>query len=529
VHDKDKPGPPSFILKEDLDGENVWPVTDDDVDLPRYLTYLKDSIYKHERGKLFANTEDPRSLFIDGFDDVHRPTEECTCFQRETEDPTLVLFTMKRPVQRVGVMARKDFKKGEYVGDYVGRIVIAMPHVTEPVSEAPETRLLGHWNKKTKFPPGEKPRKYYFDSSDECNETRFIYHLCDPSVINCKIVPENHKGMIRQCIKATKDIVAGQQVLLEYFPATAWKSANASCRCGWEGCKYQQLKTTRDPEMLTHLAFPPRDNNNNGPQKRPEPRKQPGKLDSNRFAGILTLETGCLMESHWLERWELYRTPTPIEKSRRVLIMDNRARVPRRVVQVVFNFNMATHFKRDTQPRERPIPKPIKLPPHRVILQRTSGQTPATPVASFEDARRYPGLPPGYRLKVVFYGRPLETKAETEVSWYSEEPAFPSPTRTTNIWRRCHCARNILWKVDRRLKLSETIRDLDVDPEWLMTPYYWIPRLKRDTLGQTVRGWMGLTEECTINGYPWHRPWRSAPEDPDFRWRGGGSPMGAEE
>lgn len=98
-----------------------------------------------------------------------------------------------RPGTGLGLYAKEDIKKGDFVLEYTGKKI-----PTKVADDMEEARYLF-----------EIDKKWTIDGEDESNTARYINHCCDPNV-----EAEVHDGHI--LITAVRDIHAGEELGIDY-------------------------------------------------------------------------------------------------------------------------------------------------------------------------------------------------------------------------------------------------------------------------------------------------------------------------
>mgnify|MGYP006181178015 FL=1 len=141
---------------------------------------------------------------------------EARCSNKRIQRCKVKKVKKKRVEKGFGLFADEDIQKGEYVIEYIGKIM-------------------------NKDPENEYGMKYkdfclWVDGSKKNALAKRINHSCDP---NCA----NHmwavKGMPRLCFFANRNIVKGQELTFSYgwtLPKKDLKRKGTVCLCGAKSC-----------------------------------------------------------------------------------------------------------------------------------------------------------------------------------------------------------------------------------------------------------------------------------------------------
>ncbi|KAI1626885.1 hypothetical protein EDD37DRAFT_236829 [Exophiala viscosa] len=157
-----------------------------------------------------------------------RPACSCTPGDLCLQQPLLELFDTG--VFGVGVRALQTFKKGDYLGEYIGEIY--------PRKEQ-EWRYGGDEGCKYLFPcdiatktATKKPDKFEVDPGIFGNWTRYINHSCDP---NAEYFQTTVSQRIGNFICAIRDIGFGEDITSSYGQYY-FQALKMTCRCGSDKC-----------------------------------------------------------------------------------------------------------------------------------------------------------------------------------------------------------------------------------------------------------------------------------------------------
>lgn len=127
-----------------------------------------------------------------------------------------------------GCYAARDFKKGERIGEYTGKLTTW------------EDSQLEHYNESTTylFDVGDD---MIIDATDADNPLKYINHSCEP---NCA---SQQRGK-RIYIRAIRNIKAGEELSYEYnlVLGEGEDPALHACNCGMPSCRGTQLETTEN-------------------------------------------------------------------------------------------------------------------------------------------------------------------------------------------------------------------------------------------------------------------------------------------
>jgi hypothetical protein len=256
----------NYILARDCTGLARWVIENEDVHIPEDVLYLEDCDYPNP----IDGFHNPQTLFTHdlrpygGFPCDNRPMD-CACFNFEAEIlPKTVIFNTQNG-RGLGLKALRDIKKGEYIGEFRGLISVYDNNETDPVKlEGLRTQDMryaigGHWDASTDFgveTDGTKRNfSYYIDALNEGTETRFINHHCDPAVVNCEYIEENHKRRMLTVVRATKFIKEGDEILLDYGAYDDWTALEGHCLCGSAKCRFDPTKNY-PPTYVRLIDYP---------------------------------------------------------------------------------------------------------------------------------------------------------------------------------------------------------------------------------------------------------------------------------
>jgi hypothetical protein len=253
-------------LALDCTGLARWVIENEDVQIPEDLLYLEDCDYPNP----IDGFHNPQTLFTHdlrpygGFPCDNRPMD-CACFNFEAEYyPKTVIFNTQNG-RGLGLKALRDIKKGEYIGEFRGLICVHNNNETDPIKlEGLRTQDMryaigGHWDASTDFgveaDGAKRSFSYYIDALNEGTETRFINHHCDPDVVNCEYIEENHKGRMLTVVRATKFIKEGDEILLDYGAYDDWTAIEGHCLCGSAKCRFDPTKNY-PPTYVRLIEYP---------------------------------------------------------------------------------------------------------------------------------------------------------------------------------------------------------------------------------------------------------------------------------
>ena len=107
-----------------------------------------------------------------------------------------------------GVFVEKNFKKGDYIGAYTGRLIrrdLLRKRANDYCFRYPVEMMT--------------LRPLMIDAQDQGNEIRFINHSFQP---NCDTIGVPYKGMVYLLVRAAKAISVGEQLTIDYGSAY-WK------------------------------------------------------------------------------------------------------------------------------------------------------------------------------------------------------------------------------------------------------------------------------------------------------------------
>ena len=124
----------------------------------------------------------------------------------------------KSKIDKRGLYACRDIKKGTRIIEYKGRIISAKKSETNPKFDNNKAIYLFNINK-----------KYDLDGDFKFNTARLINHSCDP---NCEVFG---KGM-KVWVYAMKDIKKGEELSYDYGFSFDKDFKQFPCRCGAKNC-----------------------------------------------------------------------------------------------------------------------------------------------------------------------------------------------------------------------------------------------------------------------------------------------------
>jgi hypothetical protein len=256
----------NYILARDCTGLVRWVIENEDVHIPEDLLYLEDCDYPDP----VEGFQNPQTLFTtnlrpNGAFPCDNVRPDCVCFESQAEyRPKTVIFNTKNG-RGLGLKALRDIKNGEYIGEFRGLISVHNNNETDPVkigglkTQDMRYAIGGHWDETTDFGFEDngttRSFSYYIDALREGTETRFINHHCDPDVVNCEYIEENHKGKMLTVVRATKFIKQGDEILLDYGAYDDWTAHEGHCLCGSAKCRFDPTKNY-PPTYVRTIEYP---------------------------------------------------------------------------------------------------------------------------------------------------------------------------------------------------------------------------------------------------------------------------------
>ena len=124
----------------------------------------------------------------------------------------------KSKIDKNGLYANQDIKKGTKIIEYKGKIITARQSELDPKYDNDKAIYLFNINK-----------KYDLDGDFAFNTARLINHSCDP---NCEVFG---KGL-RLWVYAMKDIKKGEELSYDYGFSFDEDFKNYPCKCGTDKC-----------------------------------------------------------------------------------------------------------------------------------------------------------------------------------------------------------------------------------------------------------------------------------------------------
>ena len=124
----------------------------------------------------------------------------------------------KSKIDKNGLYANQDIKKGTKIIEYKGKIITARQSELDPKYDNDNAIYLFNINK-----------KYDLDGDFAFNTARLINHSCDP---NCEVFG---KGL-RLWVYAMKDIKKGEELSYDYGFSFDEDFKNYPCKCGTDKC-----------------------------------------------------------------------------------------------------------------------------------------------------------------------------------------------------------------------------------------------------------------------------------------------------
>ncbi len=124
----------------------------------------------------------------------------------------------KSKIDKNGLYANQDIKKGTKIIEYKGKIITARQSELDPKYDNDKAIYLFNINK-----------KYDLDGDFAFNTARLINHSCDP---NCEVFG---KGL-RLWVYAMKDIKKGEELSYDYGFSFDEDFKNYPCKCGADKC-----------------------------------------------------------------------------------------------------------------------------------------------------------------------------------------------------------------------------------------------------------------------------------------------------
>ena len=124
----------------------------------------------------------------------------------------------KSKIDKNGLYASQDIKKGTRIIEYKGKIITSKQSEVNPKYDNSKAINLFNINK-----------KYDLDGDFKFNTARLINHSCDP---NCEVLG---KGL-KIWIYAMKDIKKGEELSYDYGFSFDKDFRQYPCRCGSKNC-----------------------------------------------------------------------------------------------------------------------------------------------------------------------------------------------------------------------------------------------------------------------------------------------------
>jgi len=124
----------------------------------------------------------------------------------------------KSKIDKNGLYANQDIKKGTKIIEYKGKIITARQSEIDPKYDNDKAIYLFNINK-----------KYDLDGDFAFNTARLINHSCDP---NCEVFG---KGL-KLWVYAMKDIKKGEELSYDYGFSFDEDFKNYPCKCGADKC-----------------------------------------------------------------------------------------------------------------------------------------------------------------------------------------------------------------------------------------------------------------------------------------------------
>ena len=124
----------------------------------------------------------------------------------------------KSKIDKNGLYANHDIKKGTRIIEYKGKIITSKQSEVNPKYDNSKAIYLFNINK-----------KYDLDGDFKFNTARLINHSCDP---NCEVLG---KGL-KIWIYAMKDIKKGEELSYDYGFSFDKDFRQYPCRCGSKNC-----------------------------------------------------------------------------------------------------------------------------------------------------------------------------------------------------------------------------------------------------------------------------------------------------
>ncbi|CAD6187862.1 unnamed protein product [Caenorhabditis auriculariae] len=145
---------------------------------------------------------------------------------------TLVLF-YENPETGWGVRAAADIRKGDFVTEYLGKIVTEKEFCDSGNSSIFCMTTLRGLN---------------IDATHHGNISRFVNHMCDPNLAMVEVLCEEHICLPRAALFALRDIKAGEALGFNYWPEMIGdtrksKRTSTRCTCASPNC-YKYLPTS---------------------------------------------------------------------------------------------------------------------------------------------------------------------------------------------------------------------------------------------------------------------------------------------
>lgn len=162
-------------------------------------------------------------------------TDICECRVTPTSDDAVEII--QYPVKGLGIRALSNFKKGQWLGEFIG-CVVPIEYVAETSRYDLEQVV---WDKSFKGVPSDDPQIKGMDKmrmiayvapASQGNWTRFMNRSCNPNV---KFTPTVVGKYATTVIEAVRDIPIFDEVTIDYGP-NYWTVEGRTCRCGAANC-----------------------------------------------------------------------------------------------------------------------------------------------------------------------------------------------------------------------------------------------------------------------------------------------------
>ncbi|KAJ5191256.1 uncharacterized protein N7498_010241 [Penicillium cinerascens] len=166
-------------------------------------------------------------------------TDICECRVTPTSDDALEIIQYS--LKGLGIRALSNFKKGEWLGEFIGCIV--------PIERVDETTIYDLeqivWDKSFKGLPWDDPQikgknkmrtVAYVAPAIQGNWTRFMNHSCNANVKFTATVVGKYATTV---IEAVRDILIFDEVTIDYGP-NYWTVEGRTCRCGAADCIHRE-------------------------------------------------------------------------------------------------------------------------------------------------------------------------------------------------------------------------------------------------------------------------------------------------